>query len=64
MTRLRKLWLHVRLLWSGVCPKHGKVIEFLDSGCEVCQHESLHRRARGAATQLVELRAINGGQRG
>jgi hypothetical protein len=62
--KLRKLWLYLRLLWDGVCPRHGKVIEFGDTGCEVCKQQSLYRRVRGAHATLSELRAMNGGRHG
>ena len=62
MTRLRAFWLHLFLLWHGVCPKHGKVIEFGDVGCELCQQQSFNRRARKAAESFVELSTMNGGR--
>lgn len=55
MSRLRKLFLHLRLLWAGVCPVHGKVIQMFDSGCTICQQQDINRRARGAAIAWFEL---------
>jgi hypothetical protein len=61
VSRLRKFFLHLRLLWAGVCPVHGKVIEMFDSGCTICKQQDINRRARGAAISYFEL---TGGRRG
>jgi hypothetical protein len=61
---MKRIWLHLRLLWAGVCPKHGKVIEFGDSGCEMCQQQRLNQRVKGAVTAFTQLRTMNGGRRG
>jgi cytochrome c551/c552 len=60
---MKRIWLHLRLLWAGVCPKHGKVIEMFDSGCHLCHQQDINRRARGAVESLVQLRAMNGVRR-
>lgn len=48
----------------GVCPKHGKVIEFGDSDCEICQRHSMSQRVREASHAWHQLREMNGGNRG
>jgi len=63
VTRLRKLWLHLRLLWHGVCPKHGKSLEW-GLSCARCMDQRDYRAKIKTSLLLAELRRMNGGRRG
>ena len=63
MTNLRKLWLHLRLLWAGYCPKHAKPLDW-GLSCAKCLEQRDYREKIKTSLALAELHGMNGGHRG